>query len=353
MAPATTSRFATASIAALMAFSGTDAFAPPQSHTIGAERASSSSLFMQPPKGCAAKAYEKKKIAVFGAGGYLGANVFGFLQRAAALYGTGISGSSSPRAICATNAGSEALNKVLGPGFKLAYAGEDLIRLVDNSDKDYIKERVKGFDAAILGTTYQLEQRPVTMGTYETNVNSKAYEMYLDEKYGAWEVNIPSNDDSIHTTIFKNSVQACKEAGMSHLVVLETPKTENPIDFLNILKEEGIAYTYVRTACPMVKDKFYTFEKGISNNLQVSSLSAGSELTQKSENNPPILRTDMAALMVQSLMSLDWAESRILEVSPSPDSTISTEYGAMRSKQTFHKEWCPNSELLAETLSAL
>jgi shikimate 5-dehydrogenase len=37
------------------------------------------------PKGCAAKPFDKKKIAVFGAGGYLGAVVFGFLQRAASL----------------------------------------------------------------------------------------------------------------------------------------------------------------------------------------------------------------------------------------------------------------------------
>lgn len=28
-------------------------------------------------KGCAAKPYEKKKIAVFGAGGYLGATIYG------------------------------------------------------------------------------------------------------------------------------------------------------------------------------------------------------------------------------------------------------------------------------------
>ena len=36
-------------------------------------------------EGCAAKPFEKKKIAVFGAGGYIGAVIFGFLQRAASL----------------------------------------------------------------------------------------------------------------------------------------------------------------------------------------------------------------------------------------------------------------------------
>ena len=45
---------------------------------------SSSSLRLK-VEGCAAKPLEKKKIAVFGAGGYLGAVIFGFVQRAASL----------------------------------------------------------------------------------------------------------------------------------------------------------------------------------------------------------------------------------------------------------------------------
>ncbi len=63
-----------------MASTGVDAFAPSYRSTVR----SPSSLYLA-PKGCAAKPFEKKKIAVFGAGGYLGAVVFGFLQRAASL----------------------------------------------------------------------------------------------------------------------------------------------------------------------------------------------------------------------------------------------------------------------------
>lgn len=80
--------FASASLVVAVVFTGATAFTVPHSHvTKDARRinASSSSLCMQPPKGCAAKPFEKKKIAVFGAGGYLGAVVFGFLQRAASL----------------------------------------------------------------------------------------------------------------------------------------------------------------------------------------------------------------------------------------------------------------------------
>jgi len=67
----------------LMALSCVDAFAPSNRDTVSILRPASSLLLA--PKGCAAKPFEKKKIAVFGAGGYLGAVVFGFLQRAASL----------------------------------------------------------------------------------------------------------------------------------------------------------------------------------------------------------------------------------------------------------------------------
>lgn len=51
---------------------------------------------------------------VFGAGGNLGATLFGFLQRAGSIYGTGLGGVETPRAICATGVGAESLNKLLG-----------------------------------------------------------------------------------------------------------------------------------------------------------------------------------------------------------------------------------------------
>lgn len=347
-------------IVSLVALTGVDAFSPPrgQSAVIARRTRTSSSLYMEPKaKGCAAIPFEKKKIAVFGAGGYLGTTVFGFLQRASSLYGTGIAGISSPRAICATASSSGTINKVLGTAFKLAFMGEDLIRLVDTSDVSHISERVKNFDAAVLGTTYQLEKRTVSLNTYEKTPNDKTFEFYLDERYGAWDNGVPDDDSDIHTSIFRNSVRACVEAGVSHLVVMETPRTVRPMDFLNILKEEDITYTYIRTGSPLKKDINYSFEKGITNKLGVVRHPAGSSLTsyetQNPENEPAIYREDLAALIVQSLMTLDWGESRVLEVSPTPGSTITSGYGAKRSKLKFDKDWCPNSGILAEVLSAL
>ena len=272
-------------------------------------------------------------------------------------YGTGIAGGPSPRAICATGSGSDALNKVLGPSFKLAYAGEDLVRLVDTSDADHIKERLKNYDAAIIGTAYQLERRAVTLNSYEKTPNDKTYEFYLDGRYGARENDVPSDDSDIHASIFKNTVRACREAGICHLVVFETPRTVQHMDFVKVLEEEGIPYTYIRTDSALKKDITYTFEKGISNKLGVVRLSPGSKLadtdTLETENRLPVSREDIAAFIVQSLMTLDWGQSRILEIN-SCVSNISSGYGEKESRgQRYDKEWCTNSKILADVLSAL
>jgi hypothetical protein len=132
----------------------------------------------------------------------------------------------------------------------------------------YIKDRLKGYDAAIIGTMYQLERRAVTLNTYEKTPNDKTYEFYLDQRYGAIENDVPNDDSEIHQMIFTNSVRAFKEAGICHIVAIETPKTVNRMDYLNVLDNEGVAYTYIRTDSPLKKDITFTFEKGISSKIR-------------------------------------------------------------------------------------
>ena len=77
-----------AAVVALISFLRVDAFVlVPRSHqnSVGITTWRSSSSLRLKVEGCAAKPLEKKKIAVFGVGGYLGAVVFGFVQRAASL----------------------------------------------------------------------------------------------------------------------------------------------------------------------------------------------------------------------------------------------------------------------------
>jgi hypothetical protein len=131
-------------------------------------------------RGSAAKPYEKKKVAVFGGGGYLGACIYGFLQRAGSLYGTGIAGINAPRAITATGAGSQSLNGVLGKNFILAQADESFVKLTDMTSVESIRSRVRGFDVVVLATLYTLESRPVTGGSYEKTPNDKTLELYMD-----------------------------------------------------------------------------------------------------------------------------------------------------------------------------
>ena len=73
-----------AGTAAAVTLSGVGAFTAPRAH-INVDATRGSSALLMKPKGCAATPLEKKKVAVFGAGGYLGAVLFGFLQRAGSL----------------------------------------------------------------------------------------------------------------------------------------------------------------------------------------------------------------------------------------------------------------------------
>lgn len=219
----------------------------------------------------------------------------------------------------------------------------------------YIKERLKGYDAAIIGTMYQLERRAVTLNTYEKTPNDKTYEFYLDQRYGAIENDVPSDDSEIHQMIFANSVRACKEAGISHIVVIETQKTVNRMDYLDVLDNEEVSYTYIRTDSPLKKDITFTFEKGISSKLGVSKRSKllTSIATPNTEDRTAINREDIAALVVQSLMTFGWGTNRILEVH-STGVNVSSDYGEKETRgQKYDKQWCPNSDILADALSSV
>ena len=264
-------------------------------------------------------------------------------------YGTGIAGGSSPRAIGATRTTSESLNKVLSPCFKLAYAGEDLVRLVDSKDVDYITERLKTFDAVVLSTVYQLELRSVTGNTYEKTPNDKTFEFYMDERYGANEDGAPEDDSTVHLELFRNSIRACKECdSIQHVVVLESPRTKQPNEFINILEKEGIYYTYI-TANHLKKDKTYSFDKGLREKLSIQVLPGGTSVTSETNDENAAYREDIAALIVQSLMTLSWNKSRIIKVSSTSENIAAV---ATSNKQRYDSVWCPNSNVYAEMLAA-
>ncbi len=235
----------------------------------GGRHESSSTLLMATGDlGSGFKPYEKKKIAVFGAGGYLSSHIYGFLQRAASIYGTGISdASSSPRAICATAVGSESLNKNLLRSFKLAFAGENVIRLTNLQDVENIKARIQGYDAIVLGTVYQLAEKPVTANTYEKTPNDKTLEFFMDDK-NMIDATVSDDDLEVHLKIFQNTIDACKLASIQHVTVVET-RTTNSKPFAEILDRAAIPFTYIHASGDLENTKIYTFEEGVQSDINL------------------------------------------------------------------------------------
>jgi hypothetical protein len=345
------------SILVLICCFGTNAFTPTIPHQTQQQSSSSSmmlSMMGGPKKGCGAKPYNKKKIAIFGIGGYMGATIFGFLQRASAIYGTGI---TSPRAICATPIGSEGLNKILGRSFKLAFAGEDMIRLTNMEQSDAICTSLKGMNGAILGTIYQLEQKSVALNTYEKTPNDKTFEFYLDDRYAA-DNDVSSDDMDFHLSMFQRSVDACVQAGLEHMLVIETPNTKDCKPFLQILDKANIPFTYLHVNGKLENTKLYTFEEGIQSKLEVKIatvkknsdwMNNNASIDAMNNDSMIIAREDVAALAVQSLLCLDWMESKCLNV-VSTGERLERMSEKEKSKLKSDKDWCINSDVLAEAL---
>ena len=299
------------------------------------------------PRGSAATPLNKQKIAVMGAGGYLGACVFGFLQRASSLYGTGIGGAASPRSICATFLGSQAMNKVLGKNFCLAYAGEQHVKLTDMTSVEAIAARLDGYSAVVMGTMYRLEQRPITSGTYEKGPNDKTLEFYLDESRRGDTVGPQTFEMETHRRVFENTLNACRRVGVRHAVVVETSQTEDSTQFLSLLKESGVPCTYIRCTGELTDYPDHTFWKGIQGDLSIQAIKLDDvEMSRRKSTGYPIYREDLAALICQSLQSLPWTHSRCLTVGSKGD--LGSAIQVAKGRQD--REWCANSQLLTQKL---
>jgi len=340
----------TASIALVLLVASTDEFC----HGFSMSMSSSSSSPVT-NQGSAAKPYEKKKIAVFGTGGYLGACAYGFLQRAGSLYGTGIAGIGAPRAIVATAAGSANLNSVLSKNFVLAQADESYVRPTDMTSVESIRSKLNGFDAAIVATKYSFKTLPVTMGTYGKTPNDKTKEFYMDQPRSATSKLM--DDPEYSDSVFLNTVEACKISNkMRHLVVVETDAEfgNNNVGerYIQLLEEAQISYTYIRPLGRLENVENFTFKKGIQSDLRVCTASTVEELLEW-DDSQTIYREHVAALCVQSLMTLGWDESRVIQVEQSPKPLDLGVPAKKKSKNDPAKEWCVNSGVVMDSLAAI
>jgi len=252
------------------------------------------------------------------------------------------------------------------------------------SDVEHVAQRLRGVDAVVLGTVCQLEPgRTVTGNTYEKTPNDKTTEFFLDEKRGFGDENSAQavrEQLDAHLNLFQTAIDACKLAGsIQHVVVLETPNTPSAEPFAKILDDSGLKFTYIYTnashgeggSAQWTQCKDWTFERGVQNadgmNLEAATLGddysskpgykAGdwaSSLPQLTRGSADIFREDIAALAVQSMLSLDWDTCRVIGMSCSDqekEEVVET-YRPFRPPKS-DREWCMKSNLIADLLSAV
>jgi hypothetical protein len=114
--------------------------------------------------------------------------------------------------------------------------------------------------------------------------------------------------------LLKNSLEACREAGIKHVVVV---KTDAEFDKLTPVGDKYmmpvlwyIAYTYIKPVGKLENVRDYTYGKGIPGNLKMDALDR-SQLGGDTSTGT-IFWEDVAALYVQSLLSLDWNSKHII-----------------------------------------
>jgi hypothetical protein len=214
-----------------------------------------------------------------------------------------------------------------------------------------------------MGTEYYLEERPVTGNTYETGPNDKTTEFYLDSPRTAG-VATELVSPEMQLSLFRNTLEACRAANVKHVIVLETPQTSNTKQYAQLLDETGVPFTYLRVCGDLKNFPDYTYAKGVQGDLKLESFTFSTsyngvdgyvkgswidDLGDTSDKGGVVYREDVAALAVQCLQSLDWSTSRCLLVSSAgPLAKAPTNL-----KGRHDKEWCVNSDILADKLAVV
>ena len=285
---------------------------------------------------------------MIGAGGYMGAMTFGFVQRAGSLYEKGIA--RQCRCIGATAGTAVALNTQLSSHFILAQADESFIALTNLESVESIAKNLQGYHGVIVGDAMAVQQRPITAGTYETGPNDKTYEVFWDTL--RTNTMLPETQPIVQR-ILGNVLEACQAAKIQHIVGVAT--TGGCPDFTTQLQSCGIPSTVLQCYGTLINQKDYTYRKGIQSNLQVS-LSSSTASFDGTRSSTTLYREDIAALTVSCLQNLEWNQRRILTVqSKGPlvlNSSSSSSSSSSPSKRP-DQEWCVNSHVLTGTLLSL
>jgi hypothetical protein len=310
-------------------------------------------------RGSAATPLTKQNIAVLGSGGYMGAMVFGYLQRAVSLYGTGL---GRVRCLGATSDTAVRLNRLLSKHFCLAVADESVVKLTNMMDVESIQQRLQGYDALILGNDWTLTERPCTANTFEMSPNDKTWEVYWGSLKSSENVDDDDDDDDadkasllqaqdrIKSEILDNILQAVKLAGIQHIVGVDSGTAlTTDSSLLSRLIDSGVPYTCIQPVGQLINVPDYTYRKGVVGQLLVQAVQHDEENDfTTASSSLQLAKEDVAAMCVQSLQSLDWTTSRTLQVSCS---------GSLQVLQPVSKrpdqEWCVESRQLEAALTGI
>ena len=142
-------------------------------------------------------------------------------------------------------------------------------------------------------------------------------------------------------TIINNLIMGAKQAGVQHLVVVDDVKAD---DSLQMVHDSGIPYTCIRPTGEITKRKDYSYCLGVQQSAEIESGLA------EVEAFTPVYHEDLAAVAVESLLSLDWTKSRCLQVTGTGAPTGSDMAGSPNKRPD--QEWCVNSFLVEQALSA-
>ena len=263
------------------------------------------------PRGSAKSWSGREQVVVAGSNGMLGSKIFGYLQRCAP--NNIFSGLGEPRGIVVSPQCAKSLNRNIGNAFVLAHASEYMMAMTNYDDEESLSRAMSGSSCAILPTRF-------------ADSGSGAYAME-----GLSDLGPNANAD--HSGRLASLLRiACATDSMKHLVVVETPGTPKT-DRTAALEacrtalasssrgvdapQLGVTFVVSSGAEPPA-DPHWTFKRGVPTTPGGCAVRVHDGLEASDLEGPlgPVTQEDLAAVIVQSIQTLPWDESRCLIVEP-------------------------------------
>ena len=225
------------------------------------------------PGSAAERPINKRKVVVCGAGGEAGRFIFGYVQRAAQTFESGL---TAPRALVGAARGSRALNVCLATSFILAYADESLVSRCDFRDDEIVKKRLDGCSMVV--APYRMRPQGAVTGTEWT-----------------WDLDQAGGESEPFSRI-------CANVQDAHVIAVAAPADAAAAQ--SDLEASGVPHTLLVT-----KDLATTKKWNLNNGIQqVVGAKRGADAAGE------VQVEDLGALIAQAVSILDPTKSRVLSI---------------------------------------